>query len=343
MSRPRGWLRRARAWLHEHETLLWCLHSAWALAFGVAAIWLGARDFRWLRVTFAYVGFIWATSLMLPYLMEHPRLRTRHRGLARLVVNYLNRNFYQQLLFFVLPVYAASVTWGAPNMLFVVLVAVSAVLSTFDIVYDRHVSVSRDLTAVFFAFNLFVCVNVALPVLWGIGNQTAMRASGALALLGFVTLRFQPQDLARRGVRIALIFSAALLAFFIEWGRPLVPPAPLRLVSAQFGLGVDRSRPAVTAPIAQTPEPAGSRVYGVTAIYAPLGLNDRVRHRWTSGSSELYRSPYYVVSGGRRQGFRLWTSASIPAMTPPAPVDLWVETEGGQLIGRASLPAPAAR
>jgi hypothetical protein len=341
--RPRLWWRRTTAWLHEHETLLWCVHSAWALAFGIAAMWLGARDYRWLRVTFAYVAFIWATSLILPFVMEHPRLRPGQRHAARLVVNYLNKNFYQQLLFFVLPVYAASVTWGAPNVLFVVLVAVSAFLSTFDIVYDRHLSMNRDLTAVFFAFNLFVCVNVALPVLWGIGHETAMRASGALALLGFVTLRFHPQDLARRGVRVALLVSAALLAFFIEWGRPLVPPAPLRLVSSQFGLGVGRSAPAITGPLTAMPEGFAGRVYGVTAIYAPLGLQERVRHRWMLGTSELYRSPYYVVSGGRTQGYRLWTSAKVPTTTSPTSLDVWVETEGGQLIGRARLPPAAGR
>lgn len=343
MTRPVAAMRRAWAWLQEHEGLLWWLHSAWALAFGIGVMWLGARNFEWLRVAYGYIAFIWATSLLLPSLIAHRRLSPRYRDLARLIVNYFNKNFYQQLLFFVLPVYAASVTWGAPNTLFVALVAASAILSTFDVVYDQHVSMSRDLTAVFFAFNLFVCANVALPILWSISNHHAMRLSGALALLGFVTLRFRPRDLAQAGVRVALLASAALLAVFIEWGRPLVPPAPLRLVSTDFGLQIARPRPAVPSPISQLSPGFRGRVYAVSAIYAPLGLKERVRHRWTADAAEVHRSPYYTVTGGRREGFRLWTSALLPALPPGGRVEVLVETEGGQLIGRARLPVGVRR
>jgi len=40
---------------------------------------------------------------------------------------------------------------------------VSALLSTLDLVYDRHVASRRLLSAVFFAFNLFVTINVTCP------------------------------------------------------------------------------------------------------------------------------------------------------------------------------------
>jgi hypothetical protein len=334
--------RRVWTWGRIHEGALWWLHSAWALAWGVVFMWLGTRQFAWLRVAFVYIGFIWLTSLLLPVLAGWGRMTPRRGRWLRLAINYVNKNFYQQLLFFVLPIYAASVTWGSPNTLFLVLVAASAALSTFDVVYDRHLSASRALTAVFFAFNMFVCVNAALPVLWSISTHQAMRISGALAILGFVTLRFQPRRLVERGVQISLAASMMLLVFFIEWGRPFVPPAPLRMLSGSFGRGIDRTALTVTQPLTALPSDYSGRLYGISAIYAPLGLQDRVRHRWVSGGRELHRSPYYALTGGRRAGFRLWTSARVSADATRGPIDLWVETEAGQIVGWARLPLARA-
>jgi hypothetical protein len=330
-----GPIGRTWAWLHGHDVLLWWLHSSWALAWGVAFMWLGSRQFAWLRVAFVYITFIWISSLFLPALADWPRLTPSQRGVVRAIVNYFNKNFYQQLLFFVLPIYGASVTWGSPNMLFVAIVGASAVFSTFDVVYDRRISARREPAAVFFAFNLFVCVNVALPVLWSISTLHAMRVSGVLALLGFATLRYQLRRLASRQVIGALLASAVVIAFFVEWGRPLVPPAPLRLVSAQFGLELDRQRLVASRPVASIPPAFDGRLYAVSAIHAPLGLRDRIRHRWIADGREVYRSPYYTVTGGRTQGFRLWTSARVRGLPAGVRLIAWVETEGGQIVGRA--------
>jgi hypothetical protein len=343
VTRAGGPLRRAWAWLHAHALLLWWLHSLWALAWGVAFMWLGSRQFTWLRVAFVYFAIIWATSLLLRLIVDGERLSPRSSSRTRLVVNYVNKNFYQQMLFFVLPIYWASASWGAPNLLFVAIVALSALLSTSDVIYDRHVSTDPDLTAIFFAFNLFVCANVALPILWSLSTLDAMRLAAVLALAGFVTLRFHPGHFARARTWVVLAAAAALLAFFIEWGRPLVPPAPLRLVSTQFGLGLSRHRLTVASPVQALEAGHDGPVFGVSAIHAPLGLKDRVRHRWTAGGHELFRSGYYEVAGGRQQGYRLWTSVRLPRGIPAGALELWVETEGGQLIGRARLPVVAAR
>jgi hypothetical protein len=328
-------MRAPRQWLRRHEDRLWWLHSVWALAFGVGVMWLGARDFRYLRLAFAQVAFIWVTSLLLPRVAARARLGPVALGRVRLVVNYFHKNFYQQVLFFVLPVYWASVTTSSVNVLFVLLVAGSAVLSTFDVVYDRHVSTRAELASVFFGFNLFVCANVALPVLWAISNATSMRVAALAAVLGFATIRFTPAQLRRRDVLAAVLLIAVLLGGLLEWGRRLVPPAPLRLVDSSFGAGVDRRTLALTEPLATVPAGWTGSLHALTAIKAPLGLKDRVRHRWTIGATEVRTTPYYVVAGGRGSGFRLWTAVPLQNAPPGATIQVDVETEGGQLIGRA--------
>lgn len=332
-----------RAWqqLRLHETLLWWLHSAWALAIGAGVAWLGGRDFRLLRVAFWQLAFIWLTSLLLPKLVQGERLSPPMRAWLRLGVNYFQKNFYQQILFFALPVYWGSVTIGSTNLLFVILVAVSAVLSTFDVVYDRHLSVRRSLTALFLAFNLFAWANVALPVLWSISNADAMRVAAVVAVVAYATLRFHARDLLDR--RVLALLGILCLGLFagLEVGRGIVPPAPLRLASATFGTGIARTPPVVSGPLTALPAAWEGRVYAVTAIQAPLGLKDRLRHRWVVGGTTVYVSPYYTVTGGRSQGYRLWTSLMLRHLSGQRALRLDIETEGGQLVGRAELPVGA--
>lgn len=332
-----GRLDRARAWLATHETRLWWLHSVWALAFGMGVMWLGTRHYGWLRGAMAYVVVIWATSLALPRLSQHPRWSPRGRALIQTVVNYFHRNFYQQLLFFVLPIYAASTTLGSVNALFPALVALSAVLASLDVVYDRHMAARRGIMAVFFAFNLFACVNVALPVLWAVNHADAMRVSAALALVGFATLRYPARALGRTGVVAGLVLSAVLLGGLIEWGRRAIPPAPLRLASGVFGREIDRRHPAIVGRLDEIPADWQGRVYVLTAVQAPLGLEDRLRHRWIVDGVTVHTTPHYVVSGGREQGFRLWSYYTLKRPRPGARLMVDVETEAGQLVGRAVL------
>ena len=82
---------------------------------------------------------------------------------VQLVINYFNKNFYQQLLFFILPVYWLSTTPGSRNVVFVVLIATAALLSTMDLIYDRHVAMRRVLTALFFAFAVFAGAAAPCP------------------------------------------------------------------------------------------------------------------------------------------------------------------------------------
>jgi len=325
-------------WLSRHQEKLWWLHSGYALLLGIGVMWLGRRNFAFLRVAVFHLGFIWLASFFLPKILAHPRLPPRWAPRLRLLVNFFTKNLYQQMLFFVLPIYYASATLGSRNIIFIFLVGVSATLSTLDLVYDRHLSARRGLTAAFFAFNLFALINVMLPVLWSVSNTTATRLGAVLAASGFLTLH--PAPLPSRNGRLAF---GALIAFLfigaVEWGRPFIPPAPLRLAAAEFGVGFEKETLRVTAPVSRLDPGAAAQLYGLTAIRAPLGLKERVQQRWYKNGGLVCASPFYNVIGGRGEGFRLWTRCSLGAIRPDTTVRLDLETEGGQLIGRAALPA----
>jgi hypothetical protein len=79
------------------------------------------------------------------------------------------------------------------------------------------------------------------------------------------------------------------------------------------------------------------RFYGLTAIKAPLGLREKVQHRWYMNGKLVFASPFYNMIGGREEGFRHWTSYTFERIPPGAGLRLDLVTEGGQLIGRAWL------
>ena len=325
-------------WFQRHQEKLWWLHSLYGLLLGIGIMWLGARQFTYLRVTVFYLGFIWLSSLFLPKLLDHPRLPARWAPRVRLAVNFFNKNFYQQMLFFVLPIYYASATLASRNFVFVLLVGLSAVLSTLDLVYDRHLSVRRNLTAIFFAFNLFALINVMLPVLWNVSSTWTTRISAVLAAIGFLTLYNPFWPSGRLRILFGMLVVLTLLAV-VERGRSFIPPAPLRLVSAEFGGGIEPDSLRLEPAVNKLEPGRGLRLYGLTAIKAPLGLKDRVQHRWYRSGKLIWASPFYAMIGGRAQGFRLWTAYTFDAIAAGTELRLDLVTEGGQLIGRAGLKA----
>jgi hypothetical protein len=329
--------RFVREVLARHQDKLWWFHSSYSLLLGVGVMWLGSKHFAYLRLAVFHLAFIWLSSLALPGLSRWQRLPEPWQRRLRLLINYFQRNFYQQLLFFILPIYYFSATWGAANMLFVALLAVSAVLATLDIVYDRYLSPAWGVLAVFFAFNLFACINVMLPVVWNFRSSFALRLSALLALAGFASLSLAHGGGGRRWPRVA---AAAMLLAAIAWlGPPLVPPAPLRLLASGFGAGMDSDRRELSAPLAALPVGGPLRVYVLTSIMAPLGLKDRVGHRWFLDGRLVYASPFFELQGGRRSGFRLWTFRTLDNVGRGSRLRVDVRTEGGQVIGRAYIGA----
>lgn len=326
-----------RIFFSRHQDKLWWFHSSYSLLLGIGVMWLGSRHFAYLRVAVFHIAFIWLSSLFLPRLSRWRRLPEGWHRRLRLLVNYFQRNFYQQLLFFILPIYYLSATWGAGNMLFVALLAVSALLATMDIIYDRYLSVNWWLLAVFFAFNLFACINVMLPVIWNFKNSFALRLSALLALAGFASFALALRGVRRRDRWILILAAALLLAGIAELGRPLVPPAPLRLMERGFGLGWDERGKRLREPLRELPAGGPTRIYALTAIQAPLGLKDRVDHRWYLDGRLVYASPLIRLSGGRKPGFRLWTFRTLSGIRPDSLLRVDVRTEGGQLIGRARI------
>ncbi len=328
---------RLHAWLHRHGDKLWWLHSLYSLALGVGAMWLSKRSPVVLRAVLVQVALIWISTLLLPSLPRLHGLGAAWRERLRLAVQWGQRNLYQQALFFVLPLYAASCTVASANVVFVGLLGLSALLATLDIVYDRHLSVRWGLLAPFFAFNLLACANAVLPAFLRIAPSRALLLSAALALAGFSTLTLR---LARVRWNRKLLFIAAaalLLGLLSGPGRFLVPPVPLSMARAEFAAGIEPRTLELVSPLASLEAGRRLPVTALTRLRAPLGLSERVSHRWFLADRLLHATPLREVRGGRRAGYRLWSWATVGPARFGDRLRLDVVTEGGQLVGRARL------
>ena len=328
--------RRSIAFLARHQATLWWLHSIWALGCGVAVMWIGTHPFAFVRVAVVYVVAIWVASLFSPRLLAHPAVGDRAPWL-RLGVNYLSRNFYQQVLFFVLPIYYASATPTSANMILVVLIAISAVISTLDVVYDRHLSTHRDLVAAFFAGNFFVCLTAAVPIVWHVGPSLALRISAGLSFIGFASFYLGRRVGSDPKPWIGMLGAVLLLALVITRGTRLVPPVPMRLSTTAFGDDVDRQTLQMRERFDRVPGGWSGTLDAVTAIHAPMGLTESVRHRWRIDGVIVRSTEAHQVSGGRKEGFRLWTALPVERAPVGAHITVDVETDSGQLIGRATI------
>lgn len=79
--------------------------------------------------------------------------------------------------------------------------------------------------------------------------------------------------------------------------------------------------------------PAGERLYGVTAVFAPRGVIADLEHRWEireAGSWRTVSRIRFQASGGRERGFRGYSYLNNPA---PGEWRLVVATQDGRTIG----------
>ena len=258
-------------------------------------------------------------------------------GGRRLVVaagDYTIQTLYHGLLLFVLPAYFASTTFDGITVVFFVVLAAAALLTTVDPWYRALVHPRPWLGLAFFGFSLFAGLNVALPLV-GVPPAAAVVLSAGLGALGLTPTFFRRAG--RWAPAAARAGALALLAVGAAWlARPAVPPAPVSLVRPTLARAVADLAPVEpVARISLSELRAWGGLSAFTPVAAPAALHQAIEHRWRHEgrvvSTVRLATP---VTGGRAGGFRTF---SRKADFPPDAQGRWtvdVVTASGQLIGR---------
>jgi hypothetical protein len=319
---------------------IWWLHSGVALAFGVGVMLFARAGLAHADKVMVALFASWLLLFIALRFIVGPANRREQETLTRkglrVATNYVIKQFYQQMFFFLTPLYASSSTWsfGSWNWWLAPILLVCAVLSTMDLVFDHFVMERRWLAAGMYGLAMFALLNVLLPLVAGCDHGTALIIAGAatpasVALLSFsVRSVFSPQ-----GAVLTLGMTGLLLAG-VWYGKAFIPPAPLTMPETSVGHGVAGEYECLPASKHQLRVDQLAKLRCGSLLREPGGLKEPIVHVWRHRGHEVSReTPSRVQCDGDGLVF---TSELDGTKLPQDPVGKWQcesWTIGGQLVG----------
>lgn len=251
---------------------------------------------------------------------------SRKRRLLRWLSQSVVVGLYQNVLFFVLPIWFGSAELLSISVIFPLLLAALALFACFDDHFARWVIAHRYRRTAASAVLLFsvsvpaVALQNLLPLRIGVGLCAALAAFFSV-LFGF------GRKSVPRTLPAGLVFAAAMAVLFYFAGY-LLPPVPVQCVQKVASSGVENKLPVGISDRFAVGTP---RVYAHFWVAAPPRFHQDIRFQWYVDGEKSGKALPSQIIGGRKKGFRTRTFRSNPRRGRYR-VDL--ETGEGQLIGR---------
>jgi hypothetical protein len=320
---------------------LWWFHSFFALSFGVGVMLFARAGLAHADKVMMALFVSWLLMFVALRFIVGPTNRREQEGIGRkgvrVVTNYLIKQFYQQMFFFLTPLYASSATWSLSSLNWWIapVLLVCAVISTMDLVFDNFVMERRFLAAAMYGLAMFGVLNVLLPLVVGLDHLNglfiaALATPASVALLSFsIRQVLSPQGAVLTVVMTAVLFGAVFL------GRGLIPPAPLAMPESSVGHGTLSSYECLppSKHIIRVHQIEGLRCGSL--LREPGGLKERVEHSWTLKGRELARVTPEQLACDEGDGVVFRSVFPVKDM-PRDPTGMWACTTwtvGGQLVG----------
>lgn len=311
----------------KYARLLWAVHSAWALVSGIAVLVLARNRYGFLRWVVLFIALTWVSTLLFSRAIGEA---SRAMRFAHGVVSYLTRVMYQETLFFLIPFYFYSSTFLSWNFIYVLTLSAFAVLSCFDVLFDRLLREHRWFAIGFFAFVSFSALQFFLPLVLRTHIDVAELLAASIAFIAAIALAGRWRD-----IRVAAAFVAVLIA--VQVFRPLLPPVPLRMTSLRFSGALDRRTLATSAQFDHeipVTELRRGRIYAVATFFSPERVPAQLQIRFLQ-HGKILRASRILELTARPDGFRIWDSVRVaPDDHDPIRVELWT---GRQLLGKRTV------
>ncbi|MBM4319456.1 MAG: DUF2914 domain-containing protein [Deltaproteobacteria bacterium] len=259
----------------------------------------------------------------------------RRRRLLRALLATVSVGLYQNVLFFLLPLWFGSATWRSANIVFPSLLAGMALFSCFEHPCRRWVLERPAVRALFSSLVLFATLVPAATVVTFAPVRAYISVAAGLAALPAL-LAVVPSRTRRSGRAVLLGAGALLGAGLAALLTPFFPPIPVQGVISGIGTGLDANLRLTGA----TDEvPAGTpRVHAWFSVAAPLRYRQAVVFEWYREGRHM-RTFRASVVGGRRGGYRTWDWITVRR---PGSWQVDLLTDSGGLIGREHFRVVAA-
>jgi len=328
---------------------IWWLHSFVALAFGVGVMLFARAGLAYADKFLVALLVSWTLMFVALRFIVGPANRREHEGVARkgvrVATNYVIKQFYQQMFFFLTPLYASSATWSFSSMNWWIapVLLVCAVVSTMDLVFDNYIMERRWLASLMYGVAMFGVINVLVPLVFGMTHLAALFIAAIATPPAVALLTFSARTVfATQGVLLTIAASAALLGG-VWVGRGFIPPAPMAMPESAVGHGSLGSHECLppSKHVIRADELAGLRCGSL--VREPGGLKEAVVHRWIHRGELVEQvTPVAMRCDGDDVVYR---SELAPAKLPADPTGAWsctTYTEGGQLVGVRAFEVKAA-
>jgi hypothetical protein len=320
----------------------WWLHSGFALSFGVGMMLFARAGLAYADKVMIALFASWSIMFVALRFIVGPANRRENESVARkgirVATNYVIKQFYQNMFFFLTPLYASSATWSLAsfNWWLAPILCVCGIVSTLDLIFDNYVMERRALASTMYGFAMFGVLNVLMPLVVGVDHLTGLIVAAAATPTSVALLSFSVrQVLSPQGALLTLAMTAALLGM-VWFGRELIPPAPLAM--PETTVGHSKAKPddweCLPGSIHQVRQNELANLRCGSFLREPGGIKEDVVHVWTHRGHEIARkTPERLHCDGDGIVYRSFLDAK---EIPKDPVGMWTCTTmtlGGQLVG----------
>ncbi len=276
----------------------------------------------------ALLGWVWL--LIEPWVRR--LLERRKPRMGNFVVNFVSQSLQQELLFFSLPLVIGATQPDAGQIAFTTIVALAALISTIDPIYERYVATRAARRLMFHAFCSWIAALVVLPMVMLLPLERALPVSlVAVTLWLLVTLPLSLYSLRSWPTRTIWVAGVVFVPLLLWELRGQLPAAGLAVTEARITQSVEQLTPGpALRRLARADLERG--VIAFAAIRAPAGLAQEVIFEWRhNGERERIVER---IQGGNAGGFRTYSRKYV---FPLDPVGVWtvdVLTPQEQLLQR---------
>ncbi|MEO8464393.1 MAG: DUF5924 family protein [Gammaproteobacteria bacterium] len=263
----------------------------------------------------ALVGWFWL--LVEPWIRQW--IERRRPKMGNFVVNFVSQSLQQELLFFSLPFLIGATQRDLGQIAFTAVVALAALVSTADPIYERVVARRAVRRLLFHAYCSWLSALIVLPMVLRLPVERALPVSViAVTAWLLLTLPMSVRSLKHGVTRAIWVAGVVALPFALWELRAQVPPAGLAVTSARITQTITDMNPGqAVREIKRTDLERG--VVAFAAIRAPAGLSQDIIFEWYhNGQFERVSA---TIHGGNADGYRIF---SRKVAFPPDAAGVWI-------------------
>nr|MDA3864289.1 DUF5924 family protein [Deltaproteobacteria bacterium] len=255
---------------------------------------------------------------------------------TKVLLNFIMKNMYQALYFFMLPFFWEASVLNSLNIGFTLLLGILAVLSTQDLIFDNWLMENKILRATYYTLCLFASFDLLLPLFIPIPTRYILPLAAFLSVFGFIALHY-PKLIFKKGKLRWIIISGLVIGYGCHQAEILVPAAPYKISqTAITAVTPDQFQKSPFAGVRKIHENdfKKKKLYCINILETPMYPRDTFTHIWSRNGETLLKKDVKKLKLGNGD-YLLWTSMEYSNLSTIKTLGNWhveLSTGGRRLL-----------